>query len=136
MIATLASIGLPLLNGFVGEFLILLGAFEFNWIYAALGATGIILGAIYMLWAYQRVFFGPLNNAANKVLKDINLREIIVVLPLAIMMFVMGIYPKPFLDRIEPSVESLLNTKFSEMAPESTLEPSQTDDEFRLVFPE
>ena len=119
MLATLSSIGLPLLNGFVGEFLILLGAFEFNWIYSALGATGIILGAIYMLWAYQRVFLGPLNNAANKVLKDINLREIIVVLPLAIMMFLMGIYPKPFLERIEPSVEALLNSKFSVMAPET-----------------
>ncbi len=137
MITTLASIGLPLLNGFVGEFLILLGAFEFNWVYAALGATGIILGAIYMLWAYQRVFFGPLTKSANKVLEDINLREILVVLPLAIMMFVMGIYPKPFLDKIEPSVESLLKTKYSEMVPESKLEPDQSpDDEFRLIFPE
>ena len=137
MLATLSSIGLPLLNGFVGEFLILLGAFEFNWIYAALGATGIILGAIYMLWAYQRVFFGPLNNAANKVLEDISLREIIVVLPLAIMMFVMGIYPKPFLEKIEPSVESLLNTKFSEMMPAAKPELDQdSDDGFRLVFPE
>jgi NADH-quinone oxidoreductase subunit M len=137
MLATLSSIGLPLLNGFVGEFLILLGAFEFNWIYAALGATGIILGAIYMLWAYQRVFFGPLNKAANNVLEDINLREIIVVLPLAIMMFVMGIYPKPFLEKIEPSVESLLNTKFSEMMPAAKPELDQdSDDGFRLVFPE
>ena len=137
MISTLASIGLPLLNGFIGEFLILLGAFKFNWIYSALGATGIILGAIYMLWAYQRVFFGPLNNAANKVLQDINLREIIVVLPLAIMMFVMGIYPKPFLERIEPSVEALLKTKFSMMAPESKPGDDQNpDDGFHLVFPE
>lgn len=137
MLATLASIGLPLLNGFVGEFLILLGAFEFNWVYSALGATGIILGAIYMLWAYQRVFFGPLNKAANKALQDINLREIIVILPLAIMMFVMGIYPKPFLDKIEPSVEALLNSKFSVMAPKSKPSDDQNpDDGFRLVFPE
>ena len=137
MLATLASIGLPLLNGFVGEFLILLGAFEFNWVYSALGATGIILGAIYMLWAYQRVFLGPLNKAANKALQDINLREIIVILPLAIMMFVMGIYPKPFLDKIEPSVEALLNSKFSVMAPKSKHSDDQNpDDGFRLVFPE
>ena len=101
----------PLLNGFVGEFLILLGAFEFNYIYAVLGATGIILGAVYMLWAYQRVMFGPLDKAANKVLKDINAREILVLLPLAIMMFVMGIYPKPFLDKMEPSVQALLDVK-------------------------
>lgn len=137
MLATLSSIGLPLLNGFVGEFLILLGTFEFNWVYAALGATGIILGAIYMLWAYQRVFFGPLNKAANKVLEDINLREIIVILPLAIMMFVMGIYPKPFLERIEPSVQALLDAKFSYMAPETKHGDDQSpDDGFRLVFPE
>lgn len=113
LIATLSSIGLPLLNGFVGEFLILLGAFEFNYVYAALGATGIILGAVYMLWAYQKVMFGPLDKAANKVLSDINPREILVLLPLAIMMFVMGIYPKPFLERMEPSVQALLDTKFS-----------------------
>lgn len=137
MLATLSSIGLPLLNGFVGEFLILLGTFEFNWVYAALGATGIILGAIYMLWAYQRVFFGPLNKAANKVLEDINLREIIVILPLAIMMFVMGIYPKPFLERIEPSVQALLDAKFSYMAPEAKHGDDQSpDDGFHLVFPE
>ena len=137
MLATLSSIGLPLLNGFVGEFLILLGTFEFNWVYAVLGATGIILGAIYMLWAYQRVFFGPLNKAANKVLEDINLREIIVILPLAIMMFVMGIYPKPFLERIEPSVQALLDAKFSYMAPETKHGDDQSpDDGFHLVFPE
>lgn len=137
MLATLSSIGLPLLNGFVGEFLILLGTFEFNWVYAVLGATGIILGAIYMLWAYQRVFFGPLNKAANKVLEDINLREIIVILPLAIMMFVMGIYPKPFLERIEPSVQALLDAKFSYMAPEAKHGDDQSpDDGFHLVFPE
>jgi NADH-quinone oxidoreductase subunit M len=142
MLATLSSIGLPLLNGFVGEFLILLGTFEFNWVYAVLGATGIVLGAIYMLSAYQRVFFGPLNKAANKVLQDINLREILVVLPLVIMMFVMGIYPKPFLEKIEPSVQALLDSKFSYMAPAA--KPYETkpgddqspEDGFRLVFPE
>jgi len=116
LLATLSSIGLPLLNGFVGEFLILLGAFEFNYIYAVFGATGIILGAVYMLWAYQKVMFGPLDKAANKLLSDINLREIIVLLPLAIMMFVMGIYPKPFLERMEPSVQALLDSKFSNQA--------------------
>lgn len=116
MLATLSSIGLPLLNGFVGEFLILLGTFEFNYIYAALGATGIILGAVYMLMAYQNVMFGPLDKPENKILKDINLREILVLLPIAIMMFVMGIFPKPFLSRMEPSVEALLQNKFPSTA--------------------
>lgn len=113
MLATLSSIGLPLLNGFVGEFLILLGAFEYDYIYAVFGATGIILGAVYMLWAYQKVMFGPITNPLNNALRDINPREILVLLPLAIMMFVMGIYPSPFLSRMEPSVQALLDTKFN-----------------------
>ncbi len=111
MLATLSSIGLPLLNGFVGEFLILLGAFEFNYVCAILGATGVVLGAVYMLWAYQKVMFGSLSSPANKVLMDVNIREILVLLPLAVMMFVMGVYPAPFLSRIEPSVRALLDSK-------------------------
>ena len=114
MIATLSSIGLPLLNGFVGEFLILLGAFKWDYRYSVLATTGIVLGAIYMLWAYQRVMFGPLDKPENKALKDLSLREIFVLLPISIMIFVMGIYPKPFLERIEPSVSSLIHTKFSQ----------------------
>jgi NADH-quinone oxidoreductase subunit M len=114
MLATLSSIGLPLLNGFVGEFLILLGVFKWNYIYCALGATGMILGAVYMLWAYQRVMFGPLDKPENKALIDLSLREIMVLLPIAIMFFVMGIYPKPFLSRMEPTVKELLKTKFHE----------------------
>jgi len=112
MLAALSSIGLPLLNGFIGEFLILLGAFRWNYIYSALGATGMILGAIYMLWAYQRVMFGPLENSENKFLRDLSLREVMVFLPIVVMFFVMGVYPKPFLSRMEPTVEALLKTKF------------------------
>lgn len=114
MIATLSSIGLPLLNGFVGEFLILLGAFQWDYRYSVLATTGIVLGAIYMLWAYQRVMFGPLDKPENKALKDLSVREIFVLLPITIMIFVMGIYPKPFLERIEPSVSNLIHTKFSQ----------------------
>ncbi len=114
MLATLSSIGLPLLNGFVGEFLILLGAFKWDWRFSVLATTGIVLGAIYMLWAYQRVMFGPLNKPENKALRDLSVREIFVLTPIAIMIFVMGIYPKPFLERIEPSVYSLIHTKFSQ----------------------
>lgn len=114
MLATLSSIGLPLLNGFVGEFLILLGVFKSNYIYSALGATGLILGAVYMLWAYQRVMFGPLDKPENKFLRDLSVREIMVLLPLALMFFVMGLYPKPFLSRMEPTVNELIKSKFEE----------------------
>ncbi len=109
MIAMLSSIGLPLLNGFVGEFLVLLGAFKLNYWYAVIGATGLILGAVYMLWAYQRVMFGKLDKVANQELKDLNFREIGLVIPLIIMMFVMGIYPKPFISRIEPTVKEIIS---------------------------
>lgn len=112
MVSMLSSIGLPSLNGFIGEFLVLLGAFRMNYIYSIFGATGIVLGAIYMLWAYQRVMFGQLDKPENKVLLDINLREVMVLLPLAIMMFVMGLYPKPFLSRMEPTVRQLITSKF------------------------
>ncbi len=108
MLATLSSIGLPLLNGFVGEFLVLLGAFRENVWYSAFAATGLILGAVYMLWAYQKVMFGPLDKLSNKVLKDLNFREILIMSSLSIMFLIMGIYPKPFMERIESGVGSVL----------------------------
>ena len=103
MIATLSSIGLPLLSGFVGEFLILLGAFAENRWYAALGATGLVLGAVYMLKAYQETMFGPIAKKVNGRLGDLDPRETAVMLPLAAMMFFMGVYPQPFLSRTEPA---------------------------------
>jgi len=112
MLATLSSIGLPLLNGFIGEFLILLGVFRMNYIYCAFGATGLILGAVYMLWAYQRVMFGTLDKLSNKILKDLNPREIIIMIPLVFLFFLMGIYPKPFLSRMEPSINKLISEKY------------------------
>ncbi len=104
MIVTLSSIGLPPLNGFVGEFLILLGSFKAKALWAVLAASGVVLGAIYMLWMYQRVFFGPVRHPENEGLKDLNLREVVVFVPILAMIVVMGVYPKPFLSRIEPSV--------------------------------
>ena len=109
MIAMLSSIGLPLLNGFVGEFLILLGVFAESYWYAALGATGLVLGAVYMLWAYQRVMFGPIAKKINMGLKDLNPREIALMIPLAVMMFFMGIYPQPFLSKMEPTVTKIID---------------------------
>jgi NADH-quinone oxidoreductase subunit M len=108
MIFTLSSIGLPGLNGFVGEFLILLGTFVVNKIRAIVAATGVIFAAVYMLWMYQRVFFGEVTIAKNRRLGDLNLREVAVLLPIVILVVWIGVYPKPFLQRMEPSVEHLL----------------------------
>jgi NADH-quinone oxidoreductase subunit M len=104
MIVTLSSIGLPPLNGFVHEFLILVGAFQAHVWWGVFAATGVVLGAIYMLWMYQRVFFGEITNEKNSKLKDLTPREVLVFVPLLIMIFWMGVYSKPFVDRMEPSV--------------------------------
>ena len=98
MVVLLASIGLPLLNGFIGEFTILTGAFLADWRWAAWASLGVILGAAYMLWLYQRVFFGELTNEKNKGLEDVNLREILTLAPLIVMCFWIGLYPKPFFE--------------------------------------
>jgi NADH-quinone oxidoreductase subunit M len=108
LIVTLSSIGLPGLNGFVGEFMILLGSFRANPVTAAIATSGVILGAVYMLWMFQRVMFGPLDKMENRVLEDLTPREMIVLAPLIALIFVMGIYPKPFLETMEASVETTL----------------------------
>jgi len=108
MIFTLSSIGLPPLNGFIGEFLILLGTFQENPLYAVLAASGVVLGAIYMLWMYQRVFHGEITREENKGLKDINVREFAVFAPLILMVFLMGVYSKPFISKMEPSVNKFI----------------------------
>jgi len=108
MIVTLSSIGLPGTNGFVGEFTILLGTFKSNVAYAVIAAVGIILAAIYMLWMYQRTMFGKITKPENESLKDLNLREKIVLIPLILAIFWIGVYPKPFFEKMEPSVKSLI----------------------------
>ncbi|HUV31503.1 MAG TPA: NADH-quinone oxidoreductase subunit M [Acidobacteriota bacterium] len=108
MIVMLSSIGLPFTNGFVGEFLILLGTFKANAVYGILAATGVILAACYMLWMYQRVVFGKVSNPANEKLTDLTAREKLVLIPLVVLIFWIGIYPKPFLERIEPAVRQVL----------------------------
>jgi NADH-quinone oxidoreductase subunit M len=109
MIVALSSIGLPLTNGFVGEFLILLGMFQSNQVYAILGATGVVLAACYMLWMLQRVIFGRITDPANEGLKDLDGRERLVLIPLVILIFWIGIYPRPFLRRMEPAVKNILH---------------------------
>jgi len=108
MIVTLSSIGLPGLNGFVGEFLILLGAFQANIWYGVFAASGVILAAVYMLWMFQRVMFGPVKHEENKLLKDLSVREIVVMVPLILFIVGIGVYPKPMLDRIEPAIQNVM----------------------------
>ncbi|HSQ19972.1 MAG TPA: NADH-quinone oxidoreductase subunit M, partial [Blastocatellia bacterium] len=102
LIVTLSSLGLPLMNNFIGEFLTIRGALEARVLWGALAAVGIILGAAYMLWLYQRVFFGPVTNKANEALKDLDAREAWQFAPLILLIFWIGVYPKPVLSYIEP----------------------------------
>jgi NADH-quinone oxidoreductase subunit M len=110
LIMTLSSIGMPGLNGFIGEFLILQGTFAAPglWIYAALAVLGIVLGAAYMLWMYQRVMFGKLDNPLNKSLPDLNLREIVTFIPLIILAFWIGLYPSFFTKYLDQPVNSIV----------------------------
>jgi NADH-quinone oxidoreductase subunit M len=108
MIFMLASVGLPGTSGFVGEFLVLLGAFKENSWVAAFAATGVILGAAYMLYLYARVIFGQLTKDSLKSILDLSPREIAVFAPLVVIVFVMGVYPQPFLAPMHASVDNLL----------------------------
>jgi NADH-quinone oxidoreductase subunit M len=108
LLVTFSSIGLPGLNGFVGEFLILLGAFSVSPGWTAAAATGMILGAIYMLWMFRRVIFGPLANPENQKLKDLDGRELLVLAPVVALIILMGVYPQPFLNRMKPAVDTTL----------------------------
>jgi NADH-quinone oxidoreductase subunit M len=109
LLITLASIGLPGLNGFVGEFLILLGAFRWDPRFAAFAATGVILSATYMLWMFQRVNYGAVTNEKNGSLPDLQTREWVVIVPIIAVAVLMGVLPNLFLRPIEPSVERMLN---------------------------
>lgn len=108
LVVTLSSIGLPGLNGFVGEFLILLGSFHASPLSTAVAASGVVLGAVYMLWMFRRVVFGPLNRPENQRLEDIGAREIVMLVPMIALIVFMGIYPRPFLSRMKPAVELIV----------------------------
>jgi NADH-quinone oxidoreductase subunit M len=120
MIITMSSIGLPTLNGFIGEFTILIGAFHHSWVWALFAATGIVLGAAYMLWMYQRVFFGEITNEKNKGLTDLNLREQWTLIPLIFIAFWIGLYPKPFFKLMQPTVDRVLERVAVAMPAEET----------------
>ncbi|MFM9905616.1 MAG: NuoM family protein [Pyrinomonadaceae bacterium] len=118
VITTMASIGLPFLNGFVGEFLIMIGMFQshalgvtasvnWNYIAAMLAGTGVIFAAVYLLWMVQRVFFGRVTNEKNKTLADLSWREIGLMIPLIALMVYMGVYPKPVLERSDEAIKAI-----------------------------
>jgi NADH-quinone oxidoreductase subunit M len=120
LIATLASIGLPGTNGFVGEFLVLIGTFNSDalpvifgsqaagMVLAAVAGLGVILGAVYMLWMVQRVFFGPCKKPENQKLKDLTLREAVVLIPLILVIFLIGLFPNLFLSKVERSINAFV----------------------------
>jgi len=110
MIMFLSSMGLPLLNGFIGEFTILQGAFIENRMWAGLAVIGVILAAAYLLWLYQRVFFGKVTNPKNEKLHDLTPREVLYFTPLLIVAFWIGLYPKPFFEILEQPVNQLVQT--------------------------
>jgi NADH-quinone oxidoreductase subunit M len=138
LVVTLGSAGLPGLSGFIGEFLTIFGTFISDnegllapRLMAALAATGVIFGAVYLLYMFQRMMFGPITREANRKLEDLSGREIAVFTPIVIMIFVMGLYPRPFLqvtekavDRFMLTYQNRLENSLPEPAPPPTPGPS------------
>src|SRR5690606_36152340 len=108
LLVTLASIGLPGMNGFIGEFLSLIGAWRFDWRFASGAAVGVILSAVYMLWMFQRVNYGEITNDKNRKLPDLTLREWFVIGPIVAMAIFMGVFPNVFLKPMAPAVERVI----------------------------
>ncbi|MEZ4828060.1 MAG: NADH-quinone oxidoreductase subunit M [Bacteroidia bacterium] len=139
MITVMASVGLPGLNGFVGEFLVLMGAFKSDTISNALpilAATGVVIAAVYLLWMFRRVMFGQLDKDENRSLEDLSGREMSVMLPLIVLMFWMGLYATPFLKQIAPSskivveqvLESAGNASHAVLTPEADADANAEQD--------
>ncbi len=125
LVVTLSSIGLPGLNGFVGEVLVLMGSFASSKVFGSLAALGMILGAVYMLWMYQRVFLGKLENPDNKSVKDIGIREKLILLPIVLVMLWIGVYSGPFLSRMEASIQQVQDRIDKARDPEKTYRVQQ-----------
>jgi NADH-quinone oxidoreductase subunit M len=120
----MSSVGLPMLNGFVGEFLILLGAFKAVPLVAVAATVGVILAACYLLWMFRRVMFGPVENPENRGLIDLELREKAILVALLIPIFWIGIYPETFLRRLHPPVLELLRVMERKTAPVAETDPA------------
>lgn len=121
-IMLMASVGLPLTIGFVGEFLSLAGFYRINWVMSLLAGTGIILGAVYMLVLYKRSFFGQVVHEENKTLKDLNAKELTALIPLVALVVLLGVYPKPILSTIDMSVQKMLSLMEQKATESSTKE--------------
>jgi NADH-quinone oxidoreductase subunit M len=129
LLTALSSLGLPMLNGFVGEFLVLIGTYQVHWKWAAWAATGVILSACYLLWAYQRVFFGEVTNPKNRELQDVNAREKWVLVAMCFFMVWLGVHTRFFTMRFAASCQEILlqmnrNVLHEVAVPGSTLLPS------------
>jgi NADH-quinone oxidoreductase subunit M len=113
LVVAMSSAGLPGLNGFVGEFTIMLGAYNYMPIFAVLAAAGVILAAWYLLTAFRKMAQGEITNPANdkEHLKDLNLKELVMIVPLVLLFFVIGLFPNLLLDKVNPSVERMLETR-------------------------
>src|ERR1700678_1498791 len=135
MIMFLSSMGLPLLNGFVGEFTILQGTFMENWRWGAWAVPGVVLAAAYLLWLYQRVFFGTVTNPKNEKLHDLTPREVLTFVPLIIAAFWIGLYPKPFFQILEQPVNHLVATVHQNDAQPQGMMNAVVQPETQLAIP-
>jgi NADH-quinone oxidoreductase subunit M len=115
IVVTMSSIGVPGTNGFVGEFMVIMGTFlsgtlgNFSHLQAVLAALGVILAAVYMLTVVQKMFFGPLSNPKNEHLPDMNVREVGAVAPMLVLIFIIGLFPKIFLDQMTPTIQVVID---------------------------
>lgn len=135
-IIVLSSVALPGLNGFVGEFLILAGAMQAASVFGVLAASGVVLAAIYLLWMYQRVMHGPVEHEENRTLPDLNAREIITLVPIVLLCFWIGLYPKPFFERTEASLSAIVATGAREAgAVETSQQPAAEQDRVPRLAP-
>jgi NADH-quinone oxidoreductase subunit M len=127
LIVMLASVGLPALNGFVGEFLVLLGAINADWLLGGMAAFGIVLAAVYMLTMFRRIFHGECEKDENRALKDLNARELAYLIPLILLIFAIGLFPKPLLDSIRPAAERSARgiTRMTQATEAAQREPEQ-----------
>jgi NADH-quinone oxidoreductase subunit M len=130
LIIMLSSVGLPILNGFVGEFLILIGSFRVNWLLTLIATSGVILAAVYLLFMFRRVFFGEITHAENRGLLDLDRRELAAILPLVTLAILMGLFPAPFLARISPDTERVITQIQSAKSP-----PDHTEREAAVAGP-